>query len=131
MADIIGTEKRIAAAEEQKRSGAQEPVSKLARGPTGLKLSNPAGPSTVPDEYLPPNKILFLQNIPDQYDVDSLTAIFGRFDGFKEVRLVPGRRGLAFVEYETDQNAITAKENTSGMTLGDDAKPLKVAYQRK
>ncbi|KAL2885681.1 U1 small nuclear ribonucleoprotein usp102 [Ceratocystis lukuohia] len=129
---IADKEKRIAAAEEQRRAEAlQEGALKLGRGPTGLKSSNPAGPTGVADEYLPPNKILFLQNIPDQYDTDALTSVFGRFEGFKEVRLVPGRRGLAFVEYENDQNAITAKESTSGMTLGDDAKPLKVTYQRK
>lgn len=53
----------------------------------------------VPDEYLPPNKILFLRQIPDDYGVDLLTAIFSRFAGFKEVRTVPGRKGIAFVEY--------------------------------
>lgn len=83
----------------------------------------------VPDEYLPPNKILFLQNLPNEYDVDALTTIFGRFDGFREVRMVPGRQGIAFVEYDAEQGAITAKENTAGMTLGD--KTIKVTYQRQ
>src|SRR5208282_6100945 len=64
---------------------------KASRG-AGLKSSNPAGSAVVPDEYLPPNKILFVQNLPDEYDIDALTAIFGRFEGFKEVRLVPGRK---------------------------------------
>ncbi|KAL5601337.1 hypothetical protein BROUX41_002678 [Berkeleyomyces rouxiae] len=131
---IADKEKRAAeAAEEQRRAQAAHEggASKLARGPTGLKSSNPAGPAGVADEYLPPNKILFLQNIPDAYDTDALAAVFGRFDGFREVRLVPGRRGLAFVEYESEQNAVAARESTAGMALGDDAKPLKVTYQRK
>lgn len=83
----------------------------------------------MPDEYLPPNKILFVQNVPDEYDVDALTSIFSRFDGFREIRLVPGRRGIAFVEYEAEQGAITARENTAGMNLGDT--PIKVTYQRQ
>lgn len=70
-----------------------------------------------------------MQNIPDDYDVDGLTAIFARFEGFREVRLVPGRRGIAFVEYDGEQGAIAAKENTSGMTLGE--KNIKVTYQRQ
>lgn len=102
--------------------------SKAAR-PSGLKSTSVATSAVVPDEYLPPNKILFLQNVPDEYDVDALTTIFGRFDGFREVRLVPGRRGIAFVEYDAEQGAITAKENTAGMTLGD--KAIKVTYQRQ
>lgn len=85
----------------------------------------------VPDEYLPPNKILFVRNLPDDYDVEGLTAIFGRFEGFKEVRLVPGRKGIAFVEYETEAGAISAKENTAGITLGDENKAIRVTYQRQ
>ncbi|MCJ1311325.1 hypothetical protein MMC25_004996 [Agyrium rufum] len=103
---------------------------KAARG-TGLKSSNPAGGAVVPEEYLPPNKILFIQNLPDEYGIDELTAIFGRFEGFREVRLVPGRRGIAFVEYDAEAGAISAKENTTGMGLGDEGKVMKVVYQRK
>lgn len=85
----------------------------------------------VPDEYLPPNKILFVQNVPDEYDIDALTSIFGRFEGFREVRLVPGRRGIAFVEYEAEAGAISAKENTAGVALGEAGQAIKVTYQRQ
>ena len=108
---------------------AARPV-KASRG-AGLKSSNPAAGAVVPEEYLPPNKILFLQNLPDEYDVDSLSSIFGRFEGFREVRLVPGRKGIAFVEYEAEAGAISAKESTAGMALGDEGKVIKVVYQRK
>ena len=110
-------------------TGAARPV-KASRG-AGLKSSNPAAGAVVPEEYLPPNKILFVQNLPDNYDVDSLTSIFGRFEGFKEVRLVPGRTGIAFVEYEAEAGAISAKERTAGMSLGEDGKVMKVVYQRQ
>lgn len=129
------------AAEEQKRlkrpghpiaaAEANNRPAKAARGPTGLKSSNPSANTVVPDEYLPPNKILFVQNLPEDYDVDALTTVFGRFEGFREVRLVPGRRGIAFVEYEAEQGAITAKENTAGMTLGNGSNVIKVTYQRQ
>jgi U2 small nuclear ribonucleoprotein B'' len=102
--------------------------SKAARS-SGAKNINGPNTAVIPDEYLPPNKILFLQNLPDDYDVESLTSIFGRFDGLRDVRLVPGRSGIAFVEYDTEQGAITAKENTAGMQLAD--KPIKVTYQRQ
>ena len=103
---------------------------KAARG-AGLKSSNPAAGAVVPEEYLPPNKILFVQNLPEDYEVEGLTAIFGRFEGFREVRLVPGRKGIAFVEYEAEAGAISAKQATAGMALGEEGKPIKVVYQRQ
>jgi len=100
-----------------------------AAKPSGLKSTSVAQAAVVPDEYLPPNKILFLQNVPAEYDVEALSTIFGRFEGFREVRTVPGRAGIAFVEYDAEQGAIVAKENTAGMALGD--KSIKVTYQRQ
>jgi hypothetical protein len=72
-----------------------------------------------------------VQSIPDDYDVEGLTALFGRFEGFREVRLVPGRKGIAFVEYEAEAGAISAKERMANMPLGDSAQPIKVTYQRQ
>jgi RNA recognition motif-containing protein len=83
----------------------------------------------VPDEYLPPNKTLFLRDLPDDYSKDMLAAVFRRFPGYKDLRLVPGRQGIAFVEYENEDGAITAKEATAGITLGE--KAIRVTFQRK
>lgn len=130
--------KAAEAAEEQKRlkrPGALPAGDRPAKTARGLKPTAPAagagGPNAVvPDEYLPPNKILFVQGLPDDYhDIEALTGVFGRFEGFREVRLVPGRKGIAFIEYEAEAGAITAKENTAGMALGD--KFIKVTYQRQ
>ncbi|KAK9778303.1 putative RRM domain-containing protein [Seiridium cardinale] len=129
--------KAAEAAQEQQRlkrpgaAAAQDARPAKAARPGGLKSTGPAGNAVVPDEYLPPNKILFVQNLPDDYDVEALTGIFGRYEGFREVRLVPGRRGIAFVEYEAEAGAITAKENTAGMALADGTKFMKVTYQRQ
>lgn len=138
---LLDMKKAAEAAEEQrqlKRSAAAVGAladasarpAKATRG-AGLKSSNPAGAAVVPDEYLPPNKILFVQNLPEEYDIDALTVVFGRFEGFREVRLVPGRKGIAFVEYEAETGAINAKESTAGMVLGDAQQVIKVTYQRQ
>ena len=97
----------------------------------GLKASGTNAAAIIPDEYLPPNKILFLRELPDEYDSEGLSRIFSRFEGFKEVRLVPGRKGIAFVEYEAEAGAISAKEATAGMQLGDEGKSIKVTFQRQ
>jgi hypothetical protein len=96
----------------------------------GLKGTSTNSAAVIPDEYLPPNKILFLRDLPEDYDADGLSRIFSRFEGFKEVRMVPGRKGIAFVEYEAEAGAISAKEATAGMQLGDEGKAIRVTYQR-
>ncbi|KAF2217204.1 hypothetical protein CERZMDRAFT_108998 [Cercospora zeae-maydis SCOH1-5] len=87
------------------------------------------GAAAMADEYLPPNKILVLRELPEDYTKEALTAVFQRYPGFKEVRMVPGRKGLAFAEYNEDSEAITAKEAMNGATLGD--KTIRVTFQRQ
>ncbi|KAF7158423.1 hypothetical protein CNMCM5623_003426 [Aspergillus felis] len=137
--------RRLAEKERKQAHEALEAQKKLKRPPgpadtarpakavkgAGLKPTSGAAAAVIPDEYLPPNKILFLRDLPDTADQDSLTAIFGRFEGFQEVRLVPGRKGIAFVEYENESGAISAKEATANMPMGDNGKPIRVTYQRQ
>ncbi|CAI8026973.1 U1 small nuclear ribonucleoprotein A [Geodia barretti] len=49
-----------------------------------------------------PNKILFVTNLPEETNEMMLRVLFQQFPGFREVRLVPGRSDIAFVEYETE-----------------------------
>jgi len=68
----------------------------------------------LPEELmLPPNNILFVQNLPQELGdaaQSTLTALFKQYNGFKEVRLVPGKWNLAFVEYDSDYSAAVAKD---------------------
>lgn len=70
-----------------------------------------------------------MQDKPEDYGKDALTTIFSRFPGFKEVRIVPVRKTIAFVEYENEEGAISAKESTAGMTLGENA--IRVTFARQ
>ncbi|TKA33597.1 hypothetical protein B0A50_00433 [Salinomyces thailandicus] len=83
----------------------------------------------VPDEYLPVNKILFVRDLPEDYGTDAVTSIFSRFPGFKELRTVPGRAGIAFAEYETEDGAIAARSSMNGIELSGQS--IKVTYQRQ
>jgi hypothetical protein len=65
------------------------------------------------ERMLPPNSILFVQNLPQELGDGAqaaLTALFRQYAGFKEVRLVPGQWSMAFVEYDTDYAAAVAKD---------------------
>ncbi|KAJ5408904.1 hypothetical protein N7509_002787 [Penicillium cosmopolitanum] len=124
----------LEAQKKHKRPAAAVPdnvrPAKTAKG-AGLKPTSGATAAVVPDEYLPPNKILFLRDLPDDASQEGLSAVFGRFDGFQEVRLVPGRKGIAFVEYDAEAGAISAKEATANMPMGEQGKPIRVTYQRQ
>lgn len=115
-------------------------AAKIARGPlqpatrsvaTNKKTTKkqPGAKAAVPADGNPPHKVLFIQNLPEEITVDVMQAIFARYAGFKEVRMVPGRTGIAFVEYVDDDSAITAREGTGGMTLS--GQQLKVSYGKK
>jgi len=64
----------------------------------------------MPDEYLPPNKILFLQNLPETVTKDQLNALFSQYPNLHEVRLVPSKKDIAFVEYLDEGSATVAKD---------------------
>ena len=49
-----------------------------------------------------PNKILFVENLPDASTTEMLSMLFKQFTGFREARLVAARPGIAFVEYENE-----------------------------
>lgn len=69
-----------------------------------------------------------MRELPENYGKEALALIFGRFPGFREIRLVPGRNTIAFAEYEDESGAVAARERTQGMELGGSA--IKVSYQR-
>lgn len=41
---------------------------------------------------IPPNKVLFVQNLPEDCSEMMLQPLFQTYPGFREVRLVPGIR---------------------------------------
>ncbi|PWN45636.1 RNA-binding domain-containing protein [Ceraceosorus guamensis] len=82
----------------------------------------------MPDEYLPPNKILFLQNVPSSVSRDNLEVLFQPFAGFTDVRLIPGRP-VAFAEFIDPNAASIARDALNGHTFENGDK-LKVTFAR-
>lgn len=79
-------------------------------------------------DFLPPNKILFLQELPPGVQQATVESIFSGFKGYTEVRLMAVRR-LGFVEFETDEDAVVAKEATAGLVL--EGSPVRITYAKK
>jgi U2 small nuclear ribonucleoprotein B'' len=52
---------------------------------------------TTAEDNLPPNSILFCQNLPATTTEQVLITMFSQFPGFKEVRTVPGRADIGII----------------------------------
>lgn len=55
---------------------------------------------------------------------------FSRFMGFKEIRMVPGRHDIAFVEFEHETHAATAKDALEGFKISP-THAMKVTFAKK
>ncbi|KAG8759312.1 hypothetical protein FRC14_006151 [Serendipita sp. 396] len=124
----------------KKRSRWDNPIKKKLRLKkralaAGAQAEAPApGPKRpavlMPDEYLPPNKILFIQNLPLDITKEVLTSLFSQFENLYEVRMIPTKKDIAFVEYGDETSATVAKEALHNYKLDNETK-LKVTYARK
>ncbi|KAF7650763.1 hypothetical protein LDENG_00121040 [Lucifuga dentata] len=104
---------------------ASNPPKKPAVG-TNAPVLTPA--VQVPDN--PPNYILFLNNLPEETNEMMLSMLFNQFPGFKEVRLVPGKHDIAFVEFESDTQAGVAKDALQGFRITATC-AMKITYAKK
>ncbi|TNY18817.1 RNA binding protein [Rhodotorula diobovata] len=92
----------------------------------------------MPDEYLPPNKILFVQNLPDDTTKEKLEALFRPYPNLLEVRTIPGRRNIAFVEFEDESSSAVARDALHNTKFGtaddgttDEGLKIKVTFAKK
>lgn len=87
----------------------------------------------------PPNRILFLQNLPGKITVDGkdvskaegLSDLFTRFSGFVEVRMVPGKEDIAFVEFSSEAESAVALGGLQGHLVGTPQQPLNISFAKK
>ncbi|XP_074595960.1 U1 small nuclear ribonucleoprotein A snf [Brevipalpus obovatus] len=117
--------------ERPKYSRSDEPKrKKKEKKPTGQGGQGVGG---IPHSALaeqPPNNILFVTNLPEETNEVMLTMLFNQFTGFKEVRLVPGRHDIAFVEFESEFLSAPAKEALQGFKITPN-NPIKITFAKK
>jgi len=78
----------------------------------------------------PSNSTLFLSNLPNETTKDMLEMLFKAYIGFREVRLIPGRDGIAFVEFDSEQSAAIAKDGLQGFKATPD-KAMIITFAKK
>ncbi|KAJ3030921.1 UNVERIFIED_CONTAM: hypothetical protein HDU68_007282 [Siphonaria sp. JEL0065] len=123
--------------DEHKKRRAEEQIQR-AKEPKKVKSEIPTlgatgwfpGGAPMPAEFLPPNSILFIENLPSETSDERLAELFQQIPGFKEVRLVPGKSDIAFVEYETEAQATMAKQQLHQFQILPE-REIRVSYARK
>ncbi|ESN91088.1 hypothetical protein HELRODRAFT_186191 [Helobdella robusta] len=124
-------------ANKQKKKKTNKPGDKGQRAMNGevsvprMEMST-AAPSRQQQaaEQQVPHHILFLSNLPDETNDIMLSMLFNQFPGFKEVRLVPGRSDIAFVEFDTDSHAVPAREALQGFKITT-THAMQIDYSKK
>eukprot|EP00884_Botryococcus_braunii_P015525 jgi/Botrbrau1/2656/Bobra.0203s0007.1 len=98
-----------------------------ARGAAPVAQIRAAAPQ---EEAAPPNKILFVQNLPEAATKQMLGMLFQQFAGFTEVRMVEQRPGIAFVEFENDMQASVAMSGLEGFKVTPE-KAMSISYAKQ
>ena len=117
---------------------AQDKPKKKAKIPTGVPPTIPNGQGEKPMEVNTAyeigeehtHNILFLSNLPQETTDVMLSMLFAQYPGFKEIRLIPGRADIAFVEYENTVQAGLAKDSLNGFKMTP-IHAMQVTYAKK
>jgi RNA recognition motif-containing protein len=71
-----------------------------------------------------------LQKLPETITQQDLVELFQRFPGFREVRMIPTKKSIAFVEYDNELQSATARSELSDHVF-DPEHIMKVTFARK
>jgi U2 small nuclear ribonucleoprotein B'' len=77
-----------------------------------------------------PNKILFIENLPSQTNEMMLSMLFQQYTGYREARLVNGKPGIAFVEFEQADQATRARDHLQNFKITP-TNQMKISYAKQ
>ncbi|GMH44737.1 hypothetical protein BSKO_12689 [Bryopsis sp. KO-2023] len=111
------------AANRPQGGSSDQPIPLLESGGGGGGDANVEGKN-------PPNKILFVENLPEDTNEMMLGILMKNFDGFKEVRMVESRPGIAFVEFEHAEQGGVAIKGLQGHKINPQHS-IKISYAKQ
>lgn len=77
-----------------------------------------------------PNNILFIENLPHETTSMMLEVLFQQYPGFREVRMIEAKPGIAFVEFEDDLQSSTAMQALQGFKITPQ-NPMVITFAKK
>ncbi|XP_022154903.1 U2 small nuclear ribonucleoprotein B'' 2-like [Momordica charantia] len=89
-----------------------------------FRHANPSAPEAAP------NNILFIENLPHETSSMMLQVLFQQYPGFREVRMIEAKPGIAFVEFEDDVQSSMAMQALQGFKI-DPQHPMAISFAKK
>ncbi|KAL3517994.1 hypothetical protein ACH5RR_020583 [Cinchona calisaya] len=120
---------------ERKRRVEEAQHNATSNGPRAESNGGPAvssrpGRSNAQETVADPNNILFIQNLPYETTSMMLEVLFKQYPGFREVRIIEAKPGIAFVEFEDDIQSSVAKQALQGFKITPQ-NPMAITYAKK
>ncbi|XP_020674093.1 U2 small nuclear ribonucleoprotein B'' [Dendrobium catenatum] len=124
------------AAEKRRKAEEAHQTGSAANGPSfqnnGVHTSQATrhGKSSSSQETAPPNNILFIQNLPHETTSMMLQILFQQYPGFREVRMIEAKPGIAFVEFGDEVQASIAMQALQSFKITPQ-NPMAISYAKK
>ncbi|XP_043724145.1 U2 small nuclear ribonucleoprotein B''-like [Telopea speciosissima] len=119
---------------ERKRKAEAPQSAATANGTSDNRHGGPTasfpGKPGAQDAATAPNNILFIQNLPHETTSVMLQMLFQQYPGFKEVRMIEAKPGIAFVEFEDDVQSSIAMQALQGFKITPQ-NPMAINYAKK
>ncbi|XP_058075242.1 U2 small nuclear ribonucleoprotein B''-like [Magnolia sinica] len=117
--------------EEAQQSGAvANGASAQSNGGTPISQAFHQGKSGPQEAAAAPNNILFIQNLPHETTSMMLQMLFQQYPGFREVRMIDAKPGIAFVEFGDDAQSSIAMQALQGFKITPQ-NPMSITYAKK
>eukprot|EP00252_Welwitschia_mirabilis_P016619 TRINITY_DN3671_c0_g1_i1.p1 TRINITY_DN3671_c0_g1~~TRINITY_DN3671_c0_g1_i1.p1 ORF type:complete len:235 (-),score=68.13 TRINITY_DN3671_c0_g1_i1:147-851(-) len=133
----VPREKRKKQEEKAEKKRREQEAQQAGNGPTSSYGANAASQSqyqqakaNAQEAPAPPNNILFIQNLPHETTAMMLQMLFQQYPGFKEVRMVEAKPGIAFVEYTDEMQSSVAMQALQGFKITPQ-NPMLITYAKK
>ncbi len=75
------------------------------------------------------SNVLYVKNLPSDASDDMLALLFQQYEGFIQVRLVPGKTDVAYIDYQTEDHAKTAKAVLNNFLITKN-KPMHIEFAK-
>ncbi|CAJ2652734.1 unnamed protein product [Trifolium pratense] len=122
--------------QEEKAERKRHDESKQSAVPNGTHGASNGGPTASfrpgsnAQEAVAPNNILFIENLPYETTGRMLEMLFEQYPGFKEVRLIDAKPGIAFVDFEDDVQSSMAMQALQGFKITPQ-NPMSINFAKK
>ncbi|OVA17224.1 RNA recognition motif domain [Macleaya cordata] len=135
---FIPREKKKKQEEKAERKRKAEDSQQAGAAANGASAQNNGGPAASFRQGKPgeqeanaaPNNILFIQNLPHETTSMMLQILFQQYPGFREVRMIEAKPGIAFVEFGDDVQSSVAMQSLHDFKITPQ-NPMAVSYAKK